>query len=102
MGALILAIPFIVIRGAAERRLRPLLIGWYVTTLLGLGGTTPAGRVLLGRAFQVLTFERFTFWATLMAMPFVGLLALVLIRTVPHEGGRRLWQSLRSLRWPRR
>ena len=80
MGAMILAIPFIVLRGAAERRLRPLLIGWYLTALLGLGGTTPAGRILLGRAFQVLTFERFTFWATLMAMPFVGLLAHELVQ----------------------
>ncbi len=80
MGALILAIPFIIWRGSAVRRLRPLLIGWYVTTLLGLGGTTPAGRVLLGRAYQVLTYERFTFWATIMAMPFVGLLAFELIQ----------------------
>jgi hypothetical protein len=79
MGALILAIPFILIRGSAERRLRPLLFGWYVTTLLGLGGTTPVGHWLLGRAFEVLTFERFTFWATLMAMPFVGLLAVILV-----------------------
>ncbi len=79
MGALILAIPFILIRGAAERRLRPLLFGWYLTTLLGLGGTTPVGHWLLGRAFEVLTFERFTFWATLMAMPFVGLLAVILV-----------------------
>ena len=31
MGAMILALPFIVIRGAAERRLRPLLFGWYLT-----------------------------------------------------------------------
>ncbi len=80
MGAMILAIPFIIWRGSAERRLRPLLIGWYVTALLGLGGTTPAGKFLLGRAYQVLTFERFTFWATLMAMPFVGLLAFELIQ----------------------
>jgi len=79
MGALILAIPFIVGRGSAERRLRPLLFGWYITALLGLGGTTPVGHWLLGRAFEVLTFERFTFWATLMAMPFVGVLALELI-----------------------
>jgi hypothetical protein len=79
MGALILAIPFIVIRGSAERRLRPLLFGWYLTALLGLGGTTPVGHWLLGRAYEVLTFERFTFWATLMAMPFVGLLAMELI-----------------------
>ena len=80
MGALILAIPFIVMRGSAERRLRPLLFGWYLTTLLGLGGTTPTGKILLGRAYQVLTFERFTFWATLMALPFVGLLAMGLIQ----------------------
>lgn len=79
MGALILAIPFILIRGSSERRLRPLLFGWYLTALLGLGGTTPVGRWLLGRAFEVLTFERFTFWATLMAMPFVGVLAVELI-----------------------
>ncbi len=75
MGALILAIPYILIKGSAERRLRPLLFGWYLTTLLGLGGTTPIGRLLLGRAYEVLTYERFTFWATLMALPFVGLLA---------------------------
>jgi hypothetical protein len=80
VGALILAIPYILMRGSAVRRLRPLLFGWYVTTLIGLGGTTPAGKILLGRAYQVLTFERFTFWATLMAMPFVGMLAVELIQ----------------------
>ena len=80
MGALILALPFIVMRGSSERRLRPLLIGWYITALIGLGGTTPVGKLLLGRAYNVLTFERFTFWATIMAMPFVGLLAVSLIR----------------------
>jgi hypothetical protein len=36
-------------------------------------------RLLLGRAFYVLTFERFTFWALLLAMPFVGMLAVHLI-----------------------
>lgn len=79
MGALILALPFIALRGWSERRLRPLLFGWYLTALLGLGGTTPVAKLLLGRAFEVLTFERFTFWATLMAMPFVGMLAVNLI-----------------------
>jgi hypothetical protein len=33
----------------------------------------------LGRAYEILTFERFTFWATLMAMPIVGLLAIQLL-----------------------
>lgn len=79
MGAMILALPFVFYRGLAERRLRPLFFGFYLTLLLGLGGTTPVGKILLGRAFYVLTFERFTFWATLMAMPIVGYIAARLI-----------------------
>jgi len=78
-GALILALPFIIIRGASIRRLRPLLFGFWLTLIFGLGGTTPLPRWLLGRAFEILTFERFTFWATLMAMPIVGLLAVELL-----------------------
>ena len=75
-GALILALPFIFLKGAAVSRLRPLLLGFWVCMLVGLGGTTPVGSVLLGRAFEVLTMERFTYWATLLALPFVGLLAV--------------------------
>jgi hypothetical protein len=52
-----------------------LLLGFWVAFLIGLGGTTPAGSLLLGRAFNVLTMERFSYWATLLALPFVGLLA---------------------------
>ena len=78
-GALILALPFIFWRGASVRRLRPLLFGFWLTLIFGLGGTTPLPRWLLGRAYEILTFERFTFWATLMAMPIVGLLAIQLL-----------------------
>jgi hypothetical protein len=78
-GALIFALPFILIRGSREKRLRPLLLGFWLTFLFGLGGTTPVPRLLLGRAWEVLTFERFSFWATLMALPLVGLLASELI-----------------------
>ncbi len=78
-GALILALPFIFIRGSLITRLRPLLLGFWVAFLVGLGGTTPVGRLLLGRAFDVLTMERFSYWATLLTLPFVGLLAAELI-----------------------
>lgn len=78
-GALLLALPFIFWRGASVRRLRPLLVGFWLTAIFGLGGTTPLPRWLLGRAYEILTFERFTFWATLMAMPIVGLLAIQLL-----------------------
>jgi hypothetical protein len=78
-GTLILALPFVILRGAREVRLRPLLFGFWIAFLVGLGGTTPVGRVLLGRAFEVLTMERFSYWATLLALPLVGLLAAELI-----------------------
>ncbi len=78
-GALILALPFILIRGASSRRLRPLLLGFWLTLVLGLGGTTPLPKWLLGRAYEILTFERFTFWATLLAMPIVAILAAELL-----------------------
>lgn len=91
MGALILALPFIVIRGATVSRLRPLMIGWWLTAILGLGGTTPLGKVLLGRAYEILTFERFTFWATLMAMPIVGILVQELVDRYSRKAVVALW-----------
>jgi hypothetical protein len=78
-GALLLAVPFVIIRGSSDPRLRPLMFGFWVAFLLGLGGTTPAGKWLLGRAFEVITMERFSYWANLLALPFVGLLAEELI-----------------------
>lgn len=78
-GAMILALPFMVIRGSRVVRLRPLLIGFWVAFMIGLGGTTHVGHWLLGRAFEVLTMERFSYWATLLGLPFVGLLAAELI-----------------------
>lgn len=78
-GAMILSLPFIFLRGSAVKRLRPLFLGFWVAFLIGLGGTTPVGRILLGRAFEVLTMERFSYWATLLALPFVGLLATEII-----------------------
>ncbi len=78
-GALILALPFIIIRGATVVRLRPLLLGFWVAFLVGLGGTTPVAHLLLGRAFEVLTMERFSYWATLLSLPIVGLLAAELV-----------------------
>ncbi len=85
-GALILAMPFIFWRGASVRRLRPLLIGFWITAIFGLGGTTPLPRWALGRAFEILTFERFTFWATLLAMPIVGLLAVQVLNRFRAKG----------------
>jgi hypothetical protein len=78
-GAMILALPAVVWLGSASRRLRPLLLGFWVAFLFGLGGTTPVPKWVFGRAFDILTFERFTLWAVVMALPLVGLLAEKLI-----------------------
>ncbi len=85
-GALILVLPFIVLRGSKVVRLRPLLLGFWVAFLVGLGGTTPAGHMILGRAYEVLTMERFAYWATLLALPFVGLMASELIDRFHWKG----------------
>jgi hypothetical protein len=89
-GLMILAFPFILFRGTSIARLRPLLIGFWVALLLGLGATTPVARLALGRAFEVLTMERFSYWATLLALPFIGLLAEELI-------DRARWRSLAAV-----
>lgn len=93
MGAMILALPFIFLRGLGEKRFRPLFFGFWLTMIFGLGGTTPLPRWLLGRSYEVLTFERFTFWASLMALPLVGLLAVILI----DRHGRKAIVSLAVL-----
>jgi hypothetical protein len=74
-GMLVIALPFVVWYGAANRRLRPLLFGFWITFLFGLGGTTPVPKWIFRRAFEILTFERFTLWAAFMALPIVGLIA---------------------------
>jgi hypothetical protein len=78
-GMLVIALPFIAWYGAANRRLRPLLLGFWITFIFGLGGTTPLPKWILGRAFEILTFERFTLSAAFMALPIVGLIAERLI-----------------------
>ncbi len=85
-GALLLALPFIVIKGASSPRLRVLLLAFWVTFLIALGGTTPVPRWIFGRAFEILTYERFTLWATVLALPIVGLLVEQVIDRSPRWG----------------
>jgi len=41
---------------------------------------------VLGRAFDILTFERFTLWAAVMALPLVGLLAAEILDRFQNTG----------------
>ena len=89
-GMLVIALPFIFMYGSANRRLRPLLLGFWVTFIFGLGGTTPLPRWILGRAFDILTFERFTLSAAFMALPIVGLITERLLDRHPRRAAAGL------------
>ena len=71
-GFLLVLLPYIFYRYFSKRNI---FIGLSFTllTILGTGGSTPIAKALLGEnAFNILTLERFTFWATIWAMPIAG------------------------------
>jgi hypothetical protein len=70
-GAAILGWGYVVARGLRRDRW-PLTFSMVMLTLLGLGGTTPVARAILGGAFDVLALDRFTFWAIVVASPLLG------------------------------
>lgn len=78
-GALLVALPFILWVGSVNRRFRPLMLFFWITFIIGLGGTTPVPKWIFRRAFEVLTFERYTLSAAALALPIVGLLVEQLV-----------------------
>jgi hypothetical protein len=48
-------------------------IAFFLCLLLGSGGTTPLPKMMLGaNAFNILTLDRFGFWASIIAIPFIA------------------------------
>ena len=71
-GILLFILPYIVYRYFSKRYLF-FGLSFSILTLLGTGGTTPIPKALLGEtAFNILTLDRFTLWATIMALPIFG------------------------------
>ena len=71
-GILIIFLPYIFYRYYSKRYL---FFGLSITilTILGTGGTTPIPLKMLGEtAFNILTLDRFTLWASIMALPVFG------------------------------
>lgn len=71
-GLLILAVPYVV-KKSLQTALWPLGLSVMVALVLGTGGTTPIPKILLGPAFDILTLDRFTFWGSILILPFAGL-----------------------------
>ena len=70
-ASILLVAPYALLRGFASRAW-PLAASVGLLGLLGTGGTTPIPRLLLGGAFEILTLDRFTIWATIAILPLVG------------------------------
>ena len=51
----------------------PVMASVLLLSLLGTGGTTPIPKLLLRGAFDILTLDRFTFWACMLILPLAGL-----------------------------
>jgi len=71
-GILLFILPYVFYRFYSKRYL---FFGLSISilTILGTGGTTPIPRMVLGEtAFNILTLDRFTLWATIMALPIFG------------------------------
>ncbi len=71
-GLLLCVLPYVFYRYYSKRYL---FFGLSISllTLLGTGGTTPLPKLILGdNAFNILTLDRFTLWASIMALPIFG------------------------------
>lgn len=71
-GVMLLFLPYIFYRFFSKRYLF-FGLSLAMLTLLGTGGTTPIPRMLLGEsAFNILTLDRFTLWASIMSLPLLA------------------------------
>ncbi len=71
-GVLLFLLPYFIYRYFSKRYLFFGLC-FSMLVILGTGGTTPIPKMLLGdNAFNILTLDRFTLWASIMALPLFG------------------------------
>jgi hypothetical protein len=70
-GLTLLVLPYVFYKGMTTRAW-PMALSWAMLCFLGTGGTTPFPKMLLGGAFDVLTLDRFTFWATITQVLLLG------------------------------
>jgi hypothetical protein len=71
-GALLFLLPYFFYRYFSKRYLF-FGLSFTMCVVLGTGGTTPIPKIILGEnAFNILTLDRFTLWASIMALPLFG------------------------------
>lgn len=70
-GVSLIMFPYAFYKGLSTRAW-PMTLSLGMLFFLGTGGTTPFPKMLLRGAFDVLTLDRFTFWATITVLPLLG------------------------------
>ena len=70
----------------------PILASILLLALLGTGSTTPIPRLLLGDSFDILTLDRFTFWAVMLTIPYGG----IFLNSMIH-GRLKVWSNIQFL-----
>ncbi len=70
-GVGLVALPYAFYKGFSTKAW-PMALSLVALFILGTGGTTPIPKMLLGGAFDILTLDRFTFWATITVLPLYG------------------------------
>ncbi|MEM7537996.1 MAG: hypothetical protein AAF639_37845 [Chloroflexota bacterium] len=71
-GVTLIALPYAFFKGLTTKAW-PMALSLGLLFVLGTGGTTPIPEMLLGsNAFNILTLDRFTFWATITVIPLLG------------------------------
>lgn len=95
-GMLLVIFPYAIYKGFGSKNWI-LASSLALLSLLGTGGTTPIPAFLLRAAFYILTLDRFTFWATIVILPFAGQFVESLLHgnvgawLAAHLGGAMRW-----------
>lgn len=81
LWGMLLPFYFYALRRSFQHRNLILLLPLSLLFIFGTGGTTPIPKILLGtNAFNILTLDRFSFWATILTLPFAGELLRLIIK----------------------
>jgi hypothetical protein len=83
-GTMLLVLPYAIVRGFASAAW-PLTASLALLFVLGTGGTTPIPRMLLGGSYDILTLDRFTFWATICVLPLAGRFVFSVVSGTIHR-----------------
>lgn len=100
-GVAVVALPYAFYKGITTRAW-PMTLSLGLLFLLGTGGTTPLPKLILAGAYDILTLDRFTFWATITVLPLLGEYVVSLrhgglARYLRNQFGNFIWRGVQAI-----